>query len=144
MENSNKRLGESNRQFDMISYLKEKYYWYKINQKLKIFFKNNKDTKILMFGYPKSGNTWLRFLLYNYCNLLLNPNVDKTISFDQLNNLQNNVMDRGTIFNIIEGFPFFYRTHKIYVKPYDLFDKKIFVHRNPLDTLISSLLFLQE
>ena len=78
---------------------------------------------------------------YNYCNLLLNPNVDKTISFDQLNNLQNNVMDRGTIFNIIEGFPFFYRTHKIYVKPYDLFDKKIFVHRNPLDTLISIIIF---
>ena len=37
----------------MISYLKEKYYWYKINQKLKLFFKNKKDTKILMFGYPK-------------------------------------------------------------------------------------------
>ena len=125
----------------MISYLKEKYYWYKINQKLKLFFKNKKDTKILMFGYPKSGNTWLRFLLYNYCNLLLNPNEDKTISFDQLNNLQNNVMDRGTIFNIVEGFPLFYRTHKIYEKPYDLFDKKIFVHRNPLDTLISAYYF---
>ena len=125
----------------MIFYLKEKYYWYKINQKLKLFFKNKRDIKILMYGYPKSGNTWLRFLLYNYCNLLLNPNVDKTISFDKLNNLQNNVMDRGTIFNNFEGFPLFYRTHKIYVKPYDLYDKKIFVHRNPLDTLISSYYF---
>ena len=82
----------------MISYLKDKYYWYNTNQKLKQFLKRSNDPKILMYGYPKSGNTWLRFLLYNYRNLLINPKGTHTISFDRLNSLQNNVMDRGTTF----------------------------------------------
>lgn len=125
----------------MISYLKDKYYWYNTNQKLKQFLKGSNDPKILMYGYPKSGNTWLRFLLYNYRNLLINPEETHTISFDRLNSLQNNVMDRGTTFDAEEGFPLFYRTHKIVKKPYNLFDKKIFIHRNPLDTLISAYHF---
>ena len=125
----------------MTNYLKDKYYWYKVNKKLSNFLKIQDSPKILLFGYPKSGNTWLRFLLYNYCNLLFNKKETKTLTYDRLNSLQNNVMDRGTIFNNKEGFPLFYRTHKIYKKPYDLFDKKIFVHRNPLDTLISSFHF---
>ena len=40
----------------------------------------------------------IRFLVFNYLNLLINPNQDKTISFEMLNKLQNNVMDRGTTF----------------------------------------------
>ena len=125
----------------MINYLKDKYYWHKVDQKLRIFLKEENDQKILMFGYPKSGNTWLRFLLFNYCNLLLNPDEDKTISYDRLNILQNNVMDRGTTFSNEKGFPLFYRTHKIYHKSYSLFSPKIFIHRNPLDTLISAYYF---
>ena len=125
----------------MINYLKDKNYWYKTNKKLKIFLKKEQSDKILMFGYPKSGNTWLRFLLYNYHNLLLNPQETKTISYDRLNKLQNNVMDRGTTFSSERGFPLFYRTHTIYKTPYNLFNKKIFIHRNPLDTLISSYYF---
>ena len=50
-------------------------------------------------------------------------------------------MDRGTTFLPEIGFPFLYRTHKIYMNSYDLFDKRIFIHRNPLDTLISSYYF---
>ena len=127
----------------MINYLKDKYYWYNTHQKLKNVLSKRTETKILLYGYPKSGNTWLRFLLYNYCNLLLNQEETKTLTYDRLNSLQNNVMDRGTIFNSENGFPLFYRTHKIYKKPYDLFDKKIFIHRNPLDTLISAFHFYQ-
>ena len=134
-------MGTSNRRVNMISYLKDKYYWHNTNQKLKQFLKGRNDLKILMFGYPKSGNTWLRFLLYNYRNLFINPEQTHTISFDRLNSLQNNVMDRGTTFDAEEGFPLFYRTHKIVKKPYNLFDKKIFIHRNPLDTLISAYHF---
>lgn len=134
-------MGTSNRRVNMISYLKDKYYWYNTNQKLKQFLKGSNDPKILMYGYPKSGNTWLRFLLYNYSNLLINPERTHTISFDRLNSLQSNVMDKGTTFDIEEGFPLFYRTHQIYKRPYNLFDKKIFMHRNPLDTLISAYHF---
>ncbi len=125
----------------MISYLKSKYYWYRIYQNLKCFLDVQQGDRILMYGYPKSGNTWLRFVLYNYRSLLLDPTQKETISYDTLNVLQNNVMDRGTTCEIRKGFPIFYRTHKIYMKPYSLFTKKIFIHRNPLDTLISAYYF---
>lgn len=124
----------------MIEYLKDKYYWFKTYNKLNLFLKDKEDS-ILLFGYPKSGNTWLRFLIYNYQYLLLNPSNKETITFDKLNSLQNNVMDRGSVFLPENSFPLFYRTHKIYNRPYTLFNKKIFIHRNPLDTLISAYYF---
>ena len=55
--------------------------------------------------------------------------------------MQYNILDRGTAILPEKGFPLIYRTHKIYTKSYDLFEKKIFIHRNPLDTLISSYYF---
>ena len=134
-------MGESNRNIEMIAYLKDIYYWYNINYKLKKFLKGNEEQNILMYGYPKSGNTWLRLLLYNYRNLLLNPELSHTITYDKLNLLQSNEMEKGTCFLHAEGFPLFYRTHVPYNASYNLFDKKIFIHRNPLDTLISSYYF---
>jgi hypothetical protein len=125
----------------MINWLKDKYYWTNNYNILKRFLNNRKELKILLFGYPKSGNTWIRFLIYNYRNLLLNSDVQQTITYDRLNAVQNNIMDRGTTFLPEIGFPFLYRTHKIYMNSYDLFDKRIFIHRNPLDTLISSYYF---
>ena len=112
----------------MISYITNKYYWYRNYKTLHRFFQKYDADKILLYGYPKSGNTWLRFLLYNYLNLLMNPKLVSTISYNQLNELQNNVMDRSTTFIPKEGFPFFYRTHKSYNKSYNLFDFKIFIH----------------
>ena len=128
----------------MIDWLKDKYYWFKNYKTLKMFLSSKEEQKILLFGYPKSGNTWLRFILYNYRSLLLNSEEKQTITYDRLNTLQNNIMDRGTIFSPEEGFPLFYRTHKIYKKTYNLFEKKIFIHRNPLDTLISAYYFYKE
>tara|TARA_B100000674_G_C37911606_1_gene948851 strand:- start:737 stop:1555 length:819 start_codon:yes stop_codon:yes gene_type:complete len=128
----------------MIEYLKDKYYWWNVYNKLKSFLSSYDEKKILLFGYPKSGNTWLRFLLFNYLNLLLNKNHYKTLTYEELNLLQNNIMDRATTNHPKEGFPFFYRTHSIYKKPYDLFDFKIFVHRNPLDTLVSAYYFYRD
>jgi hypothetical protein len=128
----------------MINWLKDKYYWVNNHIILKRFLSNKKELKILLFGYPKSGNTWIRFLMFNYRNLLLNSNEQETVSYDRLNALQNNIMDRGTTFLPENGFPFIYRTHKIYKKSYNLFDKRIFIHRNPLDTLISSYYFYKD
>ena len=84
---------------------------------------------------------FLRLLLYNYRNLLLDPTVSQTITYDELNLLQRNEMEKGTSFVDREGFPVFYRTHVCYNTTYNLFDKKVFIHRNPLDTLISSYYF---
>ena len=134
-------MGKRNFKAEMIHFIKDKYYWYNVNQRLKKFLKGNEEQKILMFGYPKSGNTWLRLLLYNYRNLLLNPEVSHTITYDKLNLLQRNEMEKGTSFLHGEGFPVFYRTHVPYNANYNLFDKKIFIHRNPLDTLISAYHF---
>ena len=125
-------------QSKIIDWIKDKYYWYNNHSKLKRFFNNRKELKVLFFGYPKSGNTWTRFLIYNYRNLLLNPNEKQTLSYERLNVLQNNIMEKGTTFLPEKGFPFIYRTHKIYKKTFDLFEKKIFIHRNPLDTLVSA------
>lgn len=121
--------------------IKNEIFWFGKYLKIRRFFYNIDKEKILLFGYPKSGNTWLRFLLYNYLNLQLDPTKNETITFDQLNNFQNNIMDRGHTNLPSEGYPFFYRTHQINIRIYKLFDKKIFIHRNPLDTLISSYYF---
>lgn len=128
-------------ELQVINYIKDKYYWHKSHQKLKQFLSTQEDQKILLFGYPKSGNTWLRFLIYNYLSLLQDPELSATISYNELNQLQNNVLDRTTVFLPNSAYPLFYRTHKIYNKSYDLFDKKVFIHRNPLDTLISAYHF---
>ena len=134
-------MGKRNFKAEMINFIKDKYYWYSISQRLKKFLQGNEEQKILMYGYPKSGNTWLRLLLYNYRNLLLDPTVSQTITYDELNLLQRNEMEKGTSFVDREGFPVFYRTHVCYNTTYNLFDKKVFIHRNPLDTLISSYYF---
>ena len=91
------------------------------------FLKKHNQQKILLYGYPKSGNTWVRFLIFNYFNLINNPKYLKTLTFDELNEIQSNVMDRGTTNNNLPGFPLFYRTHKVYNDCYKLFDFKIFV-----------------
>ena len=125
----------------LIENFKDKIYWFRVRNRLSDFLKKHNQQKILLYGYPKSGNTWVRFLIFNYFNLINNPNYLKTLTFDELNEIQSNVMDRGTINNNLPGFPLFYRTHKVYNDCYNLFDFKIFVHRNPLDTLVSSYYF---
>ncbi len=124
----------------MINFLKNKYYLYNNYFRLKHFFRLNNTEKILLFGYPKSGNTWFRFIIYNYYQIL-NNDINVTISYDKLNSLQENIMDRGTTFFPKKGYPFLYRTHKKPNLSYKLFDYKIFIHRNPLDTLVSSYYF---
>ena len=90
-------MGIRNRFVNMIKYLKDKYYWWNVHNKLKSFLASYNDNKILLFGYPKSGNTWLRFLLFNYLNLLLNKTQTKTLTYEELNSIQNNIMDRESI-----------------------------------------------
>ena len=74
----------------MINWLKDQCYWINNYNTLKRFLYNREESSILLFGYPKSGNTWIRFLMYNYRNLLLNCDEKQTISYDRLNILQNN------------------------------------------------------
>ena len=122
----------------MINYLKDKLYWYSIYSNLKDSFEDKKESKILLSGYPKSGNTWLRFMIFNYLELLDNKKLNETISFNFLNQIQSNVLEKGLELKYKKNDLIFYRTHSPYSRCYKLFDVLIFIHRNPLDTLISA------
>lgn len=93
---------------------------------------------ILLCGWPKSGNTWTRFVIFNYFNILIN-HADKTLTYEQLNALQSQVFERHRIVmnQFIPGFPAVMRSHSSYSPVFRYFDKVIFLYRNPLDALIS-------
>ena len=131
-------MGQNYKRIKMINYLKDKFYWYSIYSNLKDSFKDKNESKILLSGYPKSGNTWLRFMIFNYLELLDNKELNETISFNFLNQIQSNVLEKGLELKYKKNDLIFYRTHSPYSRCYKLFDVLIFIHRNPLDTLISA------
>lgn len=102
---------------------------------------NVKNT-ILFTGIPKSGNTWARFVIFNYFNIL-NFNATKTLTFLELDEVQPHELQYPkTCFQPFkEGFPVFVRAHYPYSKIFESFDKILYIYRNPLDTLISSYYF---
>lgn len=99
--------------------------------------------KILITGWPKSGNTWLRFLIYHLF-AVRNDGRDTPLSFEELNSIQSNYLANSVVNPPVEGYPFLYRTHLPAGKPYAEFDKIINIHRNPFDTLISAYHFYKD
>lgn len=117
--------------------------------------------KVLICGYPKVGNTWTRFVIFNYYNIL-NHGAKKTLSYQQLSDINRHRPEwdcdgrdiGGSVpykpFVFDEGFPSVYHTHHAYDGSVALgkrsevgeyfkkFDKLIYVYRNPYDTMISS------
>lgn len=92
----------------------------------------------LFAGHIKSGNTWLRFLIYNYFNVLLTE-AQETLTYQELNKLQHiSLLDPLEPKLPPKGFPVLARTHRHYSDVLDQFQKGIFIYRNPLDTLVSS------
>jgi hypothetical protein len=98
--------------------------------------KSQEEPSYVFCGFPKSGNTWARFVIFNYFTLLQEDRAT-TLSYNELNSIQNNVLQHGTCFESQAGYPLFYRTHACVFKEMNVFDKRLFIHRNPLDTLIS-------
>ncbi|MCS4047527.1 hypothetical protein GGQ04_002675 [Salinibacter ruber] len=97
-----------------------------------------KDLSVLISGFAKSGNTWARFVVFNYLYVRDNK-IKNTISYDHLNEVQSTVLSRET--DVEGGYSddiFFARTHRPYYRPYDYFDVVVYIYRNPLDTLVSS------
>lgn len=96
---------------------------------------------ILFAGRMKSGNTWLRFLIYNYFNIC-NSDASETLTYHQLNQLQHDELgDAKPIKGSSGSFPYLLRTHMGYCAEMKLFKKGIYVYRNPLDTLVSAFHF---
>jgi len=124
----------------------------------KILKENNFDQiAILLCGMEKSGNTWTRFVIYNYFNILLND-IGRTLTFDELSQIAPhslylkksiNLFEKnptrydfvGTIAPFEVGFPIIYNTHEPYHKNLGLFNQIIYVYRQPLDTMVSNYYF---
>jgi len=105
--------------------------------------------KVLLCGFPKTGNTWVRFIVMNYCNIL-NHGAEKTLTYEELIRIQRHRVERDVKgykdkdyipFKFDEGFPPVYHTHVSYNtkygKHFHKFDKIVYILRNPYDTMIS-------
>ncbi len=123
------------------------------------YLKENKldGQSILLCGVEKSGNTWVRFVIFNYFHLV-KCQAEQTLSFEKLNsisrhrldlrqpiNINEKLPDRndfiGTMDLFTDGFPIFYNTHAPYREELGLFACVIYVHRHPLDVMVSNYYF---
>ena len=93
------------------------------------------EDAVLLSGFPKSGNTWTRFVFFNYHSVLLDD-ARQTLTYDQLNRIQHHALEWPLDGDFTAGYPVFFRTHLAYRKVFDVF-RVIYVMRNPLDTLVS-------
>lgn len=96
---------------------------------------------VLFAGYVKSGNTWLRFLIFNYFNIK-STGATKTLTYRELNKIQHESLgDPIEPAGPHPNFPYLARTHRHYSSVFSRFNKGIFIYRNPLDTLVSEFHF---
>lgn len=103
------------------------------------------ESPILFAGHIKSGNTWLRFLIFNYFNILHNS-AESPLTYRELNNefQKDSLGSNVPICGALKGYPYLVRTHMRYTSLFSFFQKGIFIYRNPLDTLVSSFHFNRE
>ena len=98
---------------------------------------NNIKSKVILFSFPKSGNTWLRFILANYFNLIYNK-VDE-IDFHIVHEYMPSLEDKKeSAFGIKPGF---YKTHS---SNRPSFGKVVMIARSPYDTLWSFYHYLNK
>ncbi len=104
--------------------------------------------KILLDGIQKTGNTWSKFVIFNYFNIK-NNGATKTLTWDELKAIDIIREKNGVDYKYFDGFPIIFSSHRSYdgygihdYKPrfsafFDLFDIIIYFYRNPFDTVIS-------
>lgn len=111
--------------------------------------------KVLLNGIQKVGNTWTRFVIFNYYHIK-NHGATKTLNFDELEAPHLLRVIKGIDYPYADGFPLVFHTHLTYTgygifdtdyHPkhhyyFDSFDKKIYLYRNPFDTMISYYYFM--
>jgi len=94
---------------------------------------NKKD--IILVSYPKSGSTWIRFILCNY--IFISENNPNTVSFREVDDL----MPEFGISNLTRRWPFDFipRFVKTHWKWNPLFAGKmsLLIVRDPRDTMVS-------
>jgi len=105
-------------------------------------------TKTLLCGFQKCGNTYTRFVLFNYYNIK-NNGATETLTWDELQKPHLLREEKGLNYFYTDGFPWIFHTHNAYdgqglnVKYegypdyFKRFDKMIYIFRNPYDTMVS-------
>ena len=90
------------------------------------FIRPFQNESTLFAGFIKSGNTWLRFLIYNYFNIL-NNNTEETLSYSELNQIQSNALGDPVPFCKPQpNLPYITRTHRHYSKALAVFNRGIY------------------
>lgn len=90
---------------------------------------------IWLASYPKSGNTWLRFLLYNYL-------YKEARNADDVAKRIPDIHVRGTVFDTRQTEPLFCKTHFLLSERHPMLNETagfIYVLRHPKDVLLSNL-----
>lgn len=110
--------------------------------------------RVLLSGLQKTGNSWIRFVIFNYFNIL-NHGVIKTLTWDELQKIHLDRVEHGVDYDYNDGFPMVFHTHNSYdgfginVKYegypefFEQFDKFIYLYRNPYDCMISYWHFVE-
>ena len=88
---------------------------------------------VFIVSYPRSGNTWVRFLMAN----LLAP--DEKITFRNIENYVPSIYKSADTLDTREGR----RYIKSHNPCYELYPKLIYVYRDGRDALVSLLLLLR-
>ena len=100
--------------------------------------KYSKESAACVYSYPKSGITWLRFILVNYLNLFykLDMEVNLKTMFELIPNVQEGQTKGIDTFNYykFQNVPLITTSHE---KNYSNKTKKIIILRSPFDILVS-------
>ena len=113
---------------------------------LELFSKNNKINIITSF--PKSGNTWMRFIIYDLLFNKENISIDNSrIIKDRIPDLHNlKILDNKIFNNFLNEKNIFFKTHFSFQQMKKLklqINKVIVVVRNPFDIFISLFNFYE-
>jgi len=98
---------------------------------------------IILASFPKSGNTWVRFLLSNITNL--SGEYYDEVTFHNIRYLSPEIRGNRELNGIkgINNFPIFLKTHFPYTYVFKKY-KKVLLIRKPEDVMISYFIHLQE
>ncbi|HED06183.1 MAG TPA: hypothetical protein ENI61_05815, partial [Ignavibacteria bacterium] len=101
---------------------------------LPVYFLTGANKRILLASFPKSGNTWIRFILGNIYN-----KIEKQTNSIDFYSIHKIIPEQGQKALEFKNLPQIFKTHGLYEKN---FEKVILILRNPSDTLYSYYKYL--